>query len=150
MKEFYNPQAVYKLLKGKTDGKKLLSELLPNTLYCTENIQWRELLLHQTELPAIEVLENLYAVANRLQALRDTVFQSNKVTITSAYRSEAYNKKIGGELHSKHCKGMALDFVVQNIAPVQVQSLLANHAGGLGVYKNFTHIDVSDKRRWNG
>ena len=150
MKKFYNPQAVFKLLKGKTNGTLLLSEILPNDLYCTENIQWRELLQHQTEMPAIEVMENLYAVANRLQALRDTVFQSNPITVTSAWRSEKYNKTVGGEDNSFHCKGMAIDFQVKNIMPSHVQDILFNHSGGLGLNsKTFTHMDIGNKRRWS-
>ncbi len=151
MKKTYNPQAIYKLLKGKAeDGTLLLSEILTNDMYCTENIQWRELLLRQTQLPAIEVLENLYAVANRLQAFRDTIFQNNPITITSAWRSEKYNKQIGGEDNSFHCKGMAIDFQVKNIMPSHVQDLLFHHSGGLGKYRLFSHIDTANKRRWNG
>ena len=151
MKKFATPSQVYNLLKGKTNGTKLLSKILPDSCYCTENIQWRELLLHQVELPSLEILTNLYAVANRLQALRDTVFQQNPITINSAFRSEAYNKTIGGEPHSKHCLGQAIDFTVKNIMPQHVQDILINHSGGLGSYPNrFTHIDIANKRRWRG
>ena len=150
MKKFATPQQVYNLLKGKTDGKKLLSDILPPLLYCTENIQWRELLLHQVDNPSLEILTNLFGIANRLQAFRDTIFQGNPITINSAYRSPAYNKKIGGEDNSKHCLGQAIDFTVANIMPQHVQDLLVNHSGGLGSYSSFTHIDGSNKRRWRG
>ena len=156
MKQIYNPQAVFKLLKGKTNGTLLLSEIIPNDMYCTKNFQWGELLQHQTEMPAIEILENLYAVANRLQGYRDTVFQGNPITIDSAWRSVKYNRDIAhGEDHSRHCLGMAIDFKVKNIAPCHVQDLIASNAGGLGRYNGFTHMDIfmdfaEGNRRWNG
>lgn len=104
--------------------------------------------MHQKELPTLLVLENLSAVANRLQAFRDTIFQGSQVIITSAWRSVSYNKKIGGEPLSKHTLGQAIDFYVQNSPPSKVQTLIKAHSGGLGAYKNFTHIDIAAKRRW--
>lgn len=150
MKQTHTPFYIYNLLKSKVDNKKLLLDIIPKDFYCTENIAWSELLIHQTELPQLEVLENLAQIANRLQTLRDTIFNNNSITITSAWRSEKYNKKIGGEPLSKHTQGQAVDIQVANMPPSKVQLLLACHSGGLGSYKNFTHIDISTKRRWTG
>lgn len=150
MKQFWTPKTLYDFLNEHHLNGELLSRELPSGVYCTENILWAELLVSQKELPSLIVLENLFAVANRLQALRDTVFQSAKIIITSAWRNESYNKSIGGEPLSKHIFGQAIDFFVQNFPPSKVQTLLKSFSGGLGAYKSFTHIDISTKRRWQG
>jgi hypothetical protein len=150
MKQFWTPQRVYEFLKGAYHPNELLSRLLPNGAYCTENFLWAELLVAQTQMPSLLVLENLACVANRLQALRDTVFQNSVVIITSGWRSENYNKEIGGASQSKHLSGQAIDFCVMKFPPSKVQTFLKNFSGGLGAYRNFTHIDIGAKRRWTG
>lgn len=79
---------------------------------------------------------------------------SKPVTINSAYRTPAYNKKIGGETFSQHQYGTACDIVVKGVSPktvaAYVETLLKNN-GGIGIYPTFTHIDVREtKSRWNG
>lgn len=66
------------------------------------------------------------------------------VTVTSAYRTPAYNRKIGGASNSYHTKGKAFDIVVKGIKPYDV----AHYAQGLwitgiGCYydSGFVHID---------
>ena len=150
MKQFWTPQSVYNFLKTSHVTGELLSRELPSGAYCTENFCWTELLVNQSEMLNLGILENLACAANRLQALRDTVFGSHAVIVTSAWRSETYNKKIGGEAMSKHILGQAIDFCVHDMPPSKVQTLVAGFSGGLGAYKDFTHIDISTKRRWVG
>lgn len=87
-----------------------------------------------------------------LQKIRDH-FKS-PVTITSGYRTPAYNKKIGGATYSQHTYGTAADIKVRGIKPkavAQFVETLMPNTGGIGIYKNFTHIDVREvKSRWNG
>lgn len=76
------------------------------------------------------------------------------VTINSAYRTAAYNKKVGGATYSQHCYGMAADIKVAGVAPKDVadyaETMMPNK-GGIGIYSTFTHIDVREvKSRWNG
>ena len=76
------------------------------------------------------------------------------VTITSAYRTPARNKAVGGETYSQHLYGKAADIKVKGIAPIAVatyaEKLLPNN-GGVGTYSTFTHVDVrATKARWNG
>lgn len=76
------------------------------------------------------------------------------VTISSGYRTPGHNNKIGGAAQSQHLYGCAADIQVKNVAPDKVadyaETLLPNK-GGIGRYKNFTHIDVRDKKsRWKG
>lgn len=70
------------------------------------------------------------------------------ITITSAYRTPSYNKKIGGTSDSYHVKGQAFDIVVSGVSPYDVahyaQGLWIN---GIGCYydSGFVHIDGRKK-----
>ena len=58
--------------------------------------------------PTIEHLENLKAIAlNIFQPARD--YFKKPIYVSSGYRSESLNKKIGGSKKSQHSKGQALD-----------------------------------------
>ena len=74
------------------------------------------------------------------------------VTITSAYRTPARNKAVGGTAYSQHLYGKAADIKVNGVSPSKVaayaEKILPN-SGGIGIYKTFTHIDVrATKSRW--
>lgn len=76
------------------------------------------------------------------------------VNINSAYRTPAHNKKEGGASYSQHLYGTAVDIRVTGVTPKQVaqyaETLLSGR-GGIGIYNNFTHVDVREtKSRWNG
>ena len=91
-------------------------------------------------------------LVNVLQKIR-THF-GKAVTITSAYRTPSHNKTCGGATYSQHLYGMAADIKVSGISPKKVaeyaESLLRG-SGGIGIYDNFTHIDVrATHSRWNG
>lgn len=72
------------------------------------------------------------------------------LTITSAYRTPAHNRKIGGAPDSQHLQGRAIDFKHPTLLPSQVVTLLKQAKaagalpllGGLGAYRTFTHIDT--------
>ena len=79
---------------------------------------------------------------------------NKSVTINSAFRTASRNAAVGGAKYSQHLYGTAADIVVSGIAPKQVaeyaEKLMPN-TGGIGIYSNFTHIDVRrTKSRWNG
>lgn len=87
-----------------------------------------------------------------LQAIRNHFGQP--VNINSAYRTASHNKKVGGSDFSQHLFGMAADIVVTGVKPDDVADYaekLMPGTGGIGRYKNFTHIDVrKTKSRFNG
>lgn len=74
------------------------------------------------------------------------------VTINSAFRTPEYNKKVGGEKLSQHLYGKAADIAIAGVSPKKVAEYanqLMPNKGGIGIYSNFTHIDVrSKKARW--
>lgn len=71
------------------------------------------------------------------------------ITISSAYRSLAYNKAIAGAGASQHMEFNALDFIVRSSAgPADwagtLKTMRANNLfkGGVGVYATFVHLDT--------
>lgn len=85
-----------------------------------------------------------------LQKIRDHFGKA--VTINSAYRNAAYNKKVGGASKSQHVYGKAADIVVSGVSPekvAQYAEYLMPKKGGIGLYPSFTHVDVrANRSRW--
>ena len=74
-----------------------------------------------------------------LQEIRNIL---GPITINSAYRTDVYNKKVGGATNSYHKKGQAFDIVDRN----KNLTAICNIANSLGVkgiirYSTFVHID---------
>ncbi len=90
---------------------------------------------------------NLVAV---LQKIRDRF--AKPLSINSAYRTPSYNRKIGGVSNSQHTLGTAADIAIQGVTPLDIAvfaECLMPSGGGIGLYKNFVHIDVRQRRaRW--
>lgn len=87
-------------------------------------------------------------LVNLLQKIRSHFNKS--VKITSGYRTESHNKKVGGATNSYHTKGMACDIQVSGVHPILVAMYAEKlNAGGIGVYSNFVHVDTRKKNtRW--
>lgn len=87
-----------------------------------------------------EVLIDVDFVINKLQAIRDHF--NKPIKINSAYRTKAYNKKIGGATNSYHTKGMAFDIVVED-TPLDEVCKYAQSLGIKGIirYNTFVHVD---------
>lgn len=92
------------------------------------------------------------ALVNLLQKIRDHFGKA--VIINSAYRTEAHNKAIGGATYSQHKYGLAADIHINGVTPKEIAAYvetLMPSSGGIGIYKNFVHVDVRRvKSRWNG
>lgn len=107
-----------------------------------------------SEMPK-DVLENIKQLARELQILRCELDASIK--INSGYRSEAYNRRIGGVKSSRHIKGLAADIVVDGFTPDEVATAVDKlmqggfiKMGGVGRYNTFTHIDIRGyEARWD-
>lgn len=87
-----------------------------------------------------------------LQRMRNCFKQP--LSINSAYRTAAYNAKIGGSPRSQHLAGKAADIVIADYSPFAVAQYAESiKAGGIGYYPagqgNFTHIDSREGfSRW--
>jgi uncharacterized Zn-binding protein involved in type VI secretion len=72
--------------------------------------------------------------------------------ITSAYRSPAYNSKVGGKKASKHMLGIAVDVLQtgwNTSARIRfIEECINEGIEGIGLYNSFTHIDLGGKRAW--
>lgn len=94
-----------------------------------------------------KILIDVDFVRNYLQKIRDHF--GTAVTVNSAYRSPAYNQKVGGAKASYHMKGQAFDIVVKGHTPAEV----ARYAQTLGIkgiiqYNSFVHVDSRTKKYW--
>lgn len=82
------------------------------------------------------------------------VYAEAAVTITSAYRAEAYNARpeVGGARGSQHTKGTAADIITSGRPVSEIAKFAqAIGAGGVGLYtkRNFVHVDVrAGKSYW--
>ena len=74
------------------------------------------------------------------------------ITINSAYRNAAYNRRVGGAKASQHIQGTAADIKVSagSATPLAVARFAESiGVGGIGVYNTFTHVDNrATKSRW--
>jgi len=119
----------------------------------------------KNSLPDVSLWPNIIKTLVVAQALRNVV--DVPLTITSAYRSPAYNAAVGGEPGSYHMQFMALDLIPNGVSP----SMFAKAArslrgktfkvpgtndtfvwrGGIGEYSSFVHIDCRGyDANWKG
>lgn len=112
----------------------------------TENFDSREF-----TCPDCGITMIAYKLINGLQELRDSIIQP--VIITSGFRCEEHNEKIGGVKNSRHTYGDAADIKVKGM-PGSKLALIAGQIaafeeGGIGVYPNYIHVDTRGVRaRW--
>lgn len=84
-----------------------------------------------------------------LQAIRDKI--GKPIRVTSGFRSEAMNKKVGGTANSRHKLGLASDITFNGISKVLDETAdfaIELGARGIGRYytRKFIHIDVRDEK----
>jgi uncharacterized protein YcbK (DUF882 family) len=99
-------------------------------------------------------LSNIIELAKNLQVLRDALGKS--ITITSGYRSQKHNAKIGGAKNSQHVKGTASDIKVKGMTAKEVALVIEEliesgkmKEGGIGIYPTWVHYDIRGvKKRW--
>ena len=106
-----------------------------------------------TEVPD-DYLDNVKLLAENLQALRD--YLNSPITITSGYRTESYNLKVGGKPNSQHKLAKAADIQIKGMTPKEVfetiEKLITSGKmvqGAIGLYATFVHYDVrGTMARW--
>jgi uncharacterized protein YcbK (DUF882 family) len=79
-------------------------------------------------------------LVQKLQQLRDVMGVS--LTITSGYRHEAYNRKIGGASRSQHIHGNAADVKCADLNRLFEECKKIFPAVGDGRKRGFIHVDV--------
>ncbi len=93
-------------------------------------------------------------VLDFLYGIKETVGKDKEVQIISGYRSEKYNRylrSLGRNVsrNSLHLLGLALDFRIPGISNDKLSKIArAFHAGGVGRYPEFVHIDTGPVRNW--
>ena len=94
-----------------------------------------------------KILINVDFIQNKLQAIRDHF--GAPVTINSGYRTESYNKKVGGAKKSFHITGQAFDIVVKGHTPAEVAGYAQSRdINGIIQYNNCVHVDSRETKYW--
>lgn len=74
--------------------------------------------------PKLGALTALLHTSKKMQQIRDAI--DMPIFITSGYRSQLVNTKIGGSPTSKHMQGLACDFNVVNKSPEEGARIVIN------------------------
>ena len=103
--------------------------------------------------PPAALWPNMERTAKVLDEARKRLGAS--IRITSAYRSPAYNKRIGGVSNSTHVRFNATDLVTAQPASLYLVLLDLRREGmfkgGLGLYRSFVHLDTRGvNATWRG
>ena len=103
--------------------------------------------------PPAALWPNMERTAKVLDEARKRLGAS--IRITSAYRSPAYNKRIGGVSNSTHVRFNATDLVTAQPASLYLVLLDLRREGmfkgGLGLYRSFDHLDTrGTNATWRG
>lgn len=98
----------------------------------------------------VKVDEKLLTLLERIRA-----HVGKPIHVNSGYRSPEYNATLkNASPRSQHCNGKAADIWVEGVTPKQIAEIAECYlgsSGGIGIYKNFTHVDVRTScARWKG
>lgn len=142
-KTYWNADMVNNYL-DKHSGK----IILPEDVYCTENFTWNEILMtlnKDISRPSMEILQNLYYLANIVQIYRNVL--DLPITITSAWRSKEEQDKLIAKNDNKasttslHLEDLAFDVSVPNMTIKEFQSKIDDTLlGEVEKGDNYTHI----------
>jgi len=83
-----------------------LEEMTVSQIACREGLD---------NTPDPQVLDNLQHLCQALEHVRSLV--DRPVLISSGYRSQALNQRVGGAPNSAHTHGLAADFTVVGLSP---------------------------------
>jgi uncharacterized protein YcbK (DUF882 family) len=101
-----------------------------------------------------EFYGNVQELMNNLEVIREHFGGLYPIRINSGYRTQEYNKKVGGASKSQHLTASAAD-IIMSVTPSVVQDAIEQlqkdekiKQGGLGRYSVFTHYDIGKYRNW--
>ena len=99
----------------------------------------------QNDTPPVETWHLILPTIRLAEKLRG---KFGSVRVNSAYRSEAYNKAVGGAKASQHYKNTANDLRAAKGTPKEWAAYLrelreaGEFKGGIGIYNTFIHVDT--------
>lgn len=113
-----------------------------------------------TAYPLEWLQDRLLPLCETLEIVREAA-GGRPLRIISGFRSEAYNRKIGGARASQHVQGRAADIQHPKLTAGELHVLVLDlyrggklpRLGGLGAYETFVHCDVRETdriKRWTG
>ncbi|HEY9620610.1 MAG TPA: D-Ala-D-Ala carboxypeptidase family metallohydrolase [Crinalium sp.] len=96
-------------------------------------------------------VNNMLKLAANLERARQQI--GKPFRITSWYRPEPWNSRVGGAKRSQHLTGSGVDITVVGYSGRQLGNAFIDWwPGGLGIYpgnrKHILHLDVGPKRKW--
>jgi len=87
-----------------------------------------------------------------LQGIVKESGQGGTFTLLSGFRTRATNLTLPGAAeNSFHLLGQALDIYRDGMTVGEIGTILAEHSGGVGLYRDngFVHVDTGPVRRWS-
>jgi hypothetical protein len=139
----------YDRLEGEVKGPVPVdAEVLSDWRARWPNFQPSELASGPDHVPVGRRALMIYVPAlDALQAMRTEI--GKPFTITSAYRTWAHNKAVGGGKRSRHLAGAAFDIARRAFAGMtdaQIETIARKHGfNGIGFYRTFVHVDMRAK-----
>jgi len=114
----------------------------------TDDFKWGEFWSNSASGKKIEppfsLKENIIMVAKELQKIRDEI--GKPIRINSGWRTEEWNKAVGGSKTSYHLKGLAADirvYIPQKELLVYIGRF--TEFKGIGISSSFIHVDLRNK-----
>ena len=138
---------------NKSEVKGMIEFKKGDSAQISKNFQYKEFDCHGKGCCSTTIIDE--KLVGYVQQIRDHF--GKPVIITSPYRCEVHNRRIGGATKSYHMQGKAADIVVQGVSSREVAKY-AESIGilGIGLYETsadgyFTHIDTrTTKSFWYG
>lgn len=123
---------------------------LENPITPNSPLTWGEMLHGGSRIPKDKAhVDNMVALSKALTPYR--IKLSKPFIVTSGYRPEPFNSRVGGAKFSTHLTGKGVDIKVAGMSRRQLANFFTNWNGGLGIYNNqgdIIHLDIDNKRRW--
>jgi len=91
-----------------------------------------------------------------LLSMLQTELGGRPIGVTSGYRTKATNERLRQQgldaaRYSFHLRGRAADVNIEGVSPARVAMLGSLFGlGGVGLYRNFVHLDTGPRRFWTG